>query len=129
RGSRLDAEDEMVASRGVSLEHDLVLVIQPRLAQEDLLHLARIEVDALEDHHVVGPPAEAVQSHARAAAPAPLARADAGDVPGPVADQRQALPRERRDDELAGLALRQGSAARGVPHLGARATLPQLRSR
>src|SRR5215510_6904181 len=63
-GLRLHAQHHPLAAPRVLLEHDLVLVAEARLAQQRPLDLTRIEVDALDDHHVVGPPPEAVQPDA-----------------------------------------------------------------
>ena len=106
----LDAQDQMVTALGIPIQHDLVLVVQPRLAKKDLLDLARVEVDAFEDDHVVRAAMKAVEADARAPARAPLARSDACDVTGAVADQGQALPREGGHHQLATLAIREDLA-------------------
>src|SRR5262249_2903273 len=58
--SRLDAQDQVIAALGVAVQHDLIFVVESGLAEKDLLDLARIEVDALEDDHVVGAAVETV---------------------------------------------------------------------
>src|SRR3989449_1741044 len=83
-GLGLDVDRQALAPP-LALADDLGLVAQVGLAQEDGLHLARVEGHALEDHHVVGPAAQPVEPERRPAAVAPRAREHAREVVGAVA--------------------------------------------
>ena len=73
---------------------------------EDLLDLAREEVDALDLDHVVRAALDRVEARELAAARA-VARQDAREVVRAEADERRALFAQRRDDDLAPLAVGQ----------------------
>jgi hypothetical protein len=107
----------MVAALGIPVQHDLVFMVQTRLAQKDLLDLGGVEVDSLEDDHVVRAAMESVESHAGAPARAPLARSDTREIPGPVTDQGQPLPRQRGHHQLAPLAIRKDAAGPRIDDL------------
>src|SRR5213594_1000301 len=60
----LDHHSHALAT-AVGVQHDLVLVAEPGLAQQHLLDLARVEVHPLEDDHVVGAAAQAIEAQHR----------------------------------------------------------------
>ena len=110
----------------LGVEHDLVLVTEPGLAQQHLLDLAWIEVHALEDDHVVGAAAQAIEPQHRPPAVTRRARDDAREVVGAIAHQRQSLTGERRDDQLALGAVGQDTARGGVDDLDVVMVLPDV---
>src|SRR5262245_65925247 len=116
----------MVAARGVPVQNDMVFVVEPRLAKEDLLDLARVELDAFVDDDVIGAAGEAIEPNAGPPALAPLARPDTCDVAGPVADERQSLSRERSHDELPALAVWQNAAGRRIDDLRQVVVVPHV---
>src|SRR2546427_12340706 len=122
---RLDADRHSLAT-ALRVEHDLVLVAHAGVAQERRLDLARVEVHPFVDHHVVGASAQPVDPERGPSTVAGGARADARQVVGPVADQRQALPRQRRDDQLALRAVRHDRAGRRVDDLRVIVILPDV---
>ena len=88
-------DDEVVRAHALDLE-------------EHVLDLAGEHVDAADDEHVVG--ALAHLAHARQRAPALAARrVERRQVVGAVAQEREGLLGERRDDELALLAVRRAA--------------------
>jgi hypothetical protein len=101
-------------------------VVEPPLAEEDLLDLTRVEFDALEDDHVVGAAVEAVEPDAGPPAYTPLPRSDARDVAGPVANERQAVPRERGHHQLTPLAVRQNAIGRRIHDLRQVVVVPHV---
>src|SRR5207249_1770487 len=118
--------DRQALAPALPVEHDLVLVAHAGLAQQDGLDLARVEVDTLEDHHVVGPAAQPVEPERRPPAVALGAREHAREVAGAVADEGQPDARERRDDQLALGAVRDDGAGRGVHDFGMGVVLPDV---
>jgi len=110
----------------VRLEDDLILVAHAGVLQQGRLDLTRIEIDPLVDHHVVGAPAKPIEPQRRPPAVAARARHDAREVVRPVADQREPLPGQRRDDQLALGAVRHDAPRRGVDHLGVIVVLPDV---
>src|SRR5450830_1638343 len=91
--------------RTALVEHDLIVGRDPRDAYQYLLDLARVDVDAPDDEHVVGPAGDPLHATERPPARA-LARDDAADVARPVSDDRDALLGERREHDLALLPIR-----------------------
>ena len=83
---------------------------------EHLLDLAREDVHAADDEHVVAAAGDALHARKRTAACA-LAGDDPRDVPRPVADDRDALLGERREHDLAVLAVGHGLERLGVDDL------------
>src|SRR5207244_11962632 len=76
-----------------------------------------IDVDAADDQHVVGPALDPAHAHERPPAGA-LPRREARDVTGPVADERQRLLRQGREDEHALLAFGKRLARLLIDDLG-----------
>src|SRR6266545_4045297 len=102
-GPDLDLHDRLVERAGAR-DLDEVMGRRPLDAQERLLDLRREDVHPADDEHVVRAPDDAAHADAGAAAGAgpPVER---GEVARPVAEHRQRLLRERREDELARLAV------------------------
>ncbi len=92
---------------------------------DDLLDLARVDVHAADDEQVVDPAGDVVHPLGRSAALAGLL-VERRDVAGPVADGGQALRGERREHELALLALGEDLAGVGVDDLGVEVVLPDV---
>jgi hypothetical protein len=95
----------------VALARDDELVLARELAvrEDDLLDLGREQVDAADDEHVVA----AADDLAHAAHRARGRRQEARQVARAVADHRQRFLGERREDELALLAVGQHRAGVG----------------
>ena len=81
-----------------------------------LLDLAREHVDAADDQHVVAAAGDALHTAERPPARARLGD-DPRDVPRAVADDRDALLRERREHDLADLAVGHGLKRLGIDDL------------
>ncbi len=109
------------------LDDELVVRRELRDREERPLDLAREDVDAADDQHVVGPSDDARHPGERAAAGAGLAR-ERGEVAGAVAQQRQRLLRQRREDELADLAVRHRLARLRVDDLDEEVILVHVRA-
>src|SRR2546425_4073850 len=110
----------------VGVQHDLVLVAEPGLAQQHLLDLARVEVHPLEDDHVVGAAAQAIEAQHRPAAVARGARDDAREVVRAISHERQSLTGERRDHQLTLDAVGQDTARGRVHDLDMIMILPDV---
>src|SRR5206468_1357193 len=123
--ARLDEHRQAVAARA-ALEEDLVLVARARALEDERLDLARVEVGPLEDDHVVGAAPEAVQAQMAPPADAGSATHDAREIAGAVADERQPLPRERGQHELALLAVGHEPAGGRVDDLAVVVVLPHV---
>ena len=102
---------------------DLVLARHVREHLQDLLDLAREEIDALDLHHIVRAALDRVDARETAAAGA-VARQDAREVMRAEADERRALLAERRNDDLAPLAVRQILARLRVDDLQVHIVVP-----
>ena len=112
---RLAADGDLV-ERLRALDHELVVRRDARLGEQDVLDLGRVEVDAADDQHVVA--AAADRAHARERPPARAALAgQRGDVARAVAQERQRLLGQGREDELAVGAVLDALAGVGVDHL------------
>src|ERR1700694_3355465 len=107
------------------LDHELVVRRDVRQADQHSLDLRGIDVHAADDQHVVVTPGDALQAQVRPAAGAAL-RGGAGDVARAIAEHRQCLLGERRDDELARLALGDRPPAAGVDDLEEKMVLPAV---
>ncbi len=96
---------ELVEMPG-ALDHELVVGRELRDREKRALDLAREDVHAADDQHVVGPADDPRHPGERAATGARLMR-ERGEVAGAVTQQRQRLLRQRREDELPDIAVRQ----------------------
>ena len=112
---RLAVDGDLVELGG-AFDDELVVRRDALLGEQDVLDLARVEVGAADDQHVVAAAADRAHARERAAAGAALA-GHAGDVAGAVAQQRQRLLGQRREDELAVGAVRDVAAGLGVDDL------------
>ena len=121
--------DRHVRHAVVFLEDNLELVLHARNLHERLFDLTRIEIDALDDQHVVRAPRDAVDPEPRAAARAPFAADDARDVVRAVADDRHRLAGERREHHFAVLAVGHVLARRGVDDFGDVVVVPHVDAR
>ena len=99
------------------VDDDRVLAAERGIVEHDGLDLAREDVDAADDQHVVDAAAEARDPPMRAPARARPVD-EARDVAGPVAQDGKRLLRQRRQDELAALSGRDGSARLRIDDLG-----------
>src|SRR6266487_6852440 len=110
------ADDDEAGHRLGAVDDEEVLRGQGRLGEQDRLDLARVDVDAPDDQHVVG-----ATDHLRHADEGPAAgtwaRIDSGDIAGPVAQDRHGLPGQRGEDQLAKGPWRQRRAGGGVDNL------------
>ena len=89
-------------------------------AQDDLLDLGREDVDAADDHHVVGATCDLLHAPHGAR----RARQEARQVAGAVADDRHRFLCERGEHEFSGLPVRQHFARLRVDYLGIERVLP-----
>ena len=101
-------------------DDELVLARELAVREHDLLDLRREHVDAADDQHVVA----AADDLAHAAHRARGRRQQARQVARAVADDRQRFLGERREDELALLAVGQHLAGLGVDDLGIEVVFP-----
>ena len=124
--SPLHLDRELVEVTG-AVDHELVVRRELGDREERTLDLAREDVDASDDQQVVGPPEHARHAGERAAAGARLAR-ERGKVAGPVAQKRQRLLRQRREDELADLTVRQRLTGRRIDDLDQEVILVHVRA-
>src|SRR5262245_7825426 len=123
---RLHLDRELVEA-AASLDHELVMRGNALQPDQDRLDLRRINVDAADDEHVVVAPGDAADAHvAAAAAAAPVGKAR--DVARAIADHRQRLLGERRDDELSLGALGQDPAGLGIDDLEEKVVLPAVQA-
>ena len=115
RRAHLHLHDRLVERAGAR-DLDEVVRRGPLDAQQRLLDLRREDVHAADDEHVVG--AAHHPAHAHAGAPARAGRAvERGEVAGAVAEHRHRLLGERREHELAHLAVRDVRERVGVDAL------------
>ena len=98
--------DPHVADAVDFLDDDLVVASRRRGSPSAPARPAWEEVDALDDEHVVDAAGDAVEPQAGAAAFALLPGENAGEVAGAEADDGDGLAVERREDDLALLAVR-----------------------
>jgi len=101
-GLDLDRVDAFLA-----VDDDPIVGLYALHLEEDVLDLGGEDVDAVDDDHVVDPPGDAAHPRQLPAA-GTIAFHDSRDVARPVADEGEALLRDRREDELALLAGGQG---------------------
>ena len=109
-------------------EDDLELVLDAGDFHQRLFDLTRIEIYALHDQHVVRTPRDAVYAKRGAPAGAFLARKDAGDVVGAVADDRHRLARHRGEHDFAVFAVGNGRAGDGIDDFGDVLVFPHVQA-
>jgi hypothetical protein len=116
---RLDAYGQLVEPVRPR-EHELEVRREGGHAQDQLLELGREEVDPAQDEHVVAAAGDALHPPHRPRCP----RQQARQVACAVADERQRLFRQRREHELAALAVRKRVARVRVDDLRIEVVLP-----
>ncbi len=113
--------------RALARQHDLIVRREVGQIDQHRLDLRGIDIDAADDEHVVVAPGYAHDAHMSAAAGARLV-AEPRDVARAIADHRQRLLGERRDDELATLLDRNRRERRGIDHLEQEMILPAVQA-
>ena len=111
----------------VPLDDELVVRLDAVEAEQHALDLAREDVDAADDEHVVGAAEDARHARERPPAHARLPR-ERREVAGAVAQQRERLLRERREHELADLAVGNRRAGLGIDRLDEEVVLVDVRA-
>src|ERR1035438_3070689 len=108
-----------------ALDDDDVVAANLREGHQHALYLLREDVHAADDEHVVGAARDAVEPAMGAPALARLGN-DGGDVPGAIAEDGHGFALEGGQDQLAGLAFRQGFAGLGIDDLQDVVVLPEV---
>ena len=109
------------------VDDDLVVGLHALDLQQHRLDLRGEDVDAADDQHVVGAAGDLLHADQRAAAGA-RSRGAGGDVARAVADDRQRLLGERREDQLAPLPVGQRLAGLRVDDLGEEVVLEDVQA-
>ena len=110
------------------LKNDLKLVLDAGNLHQSLFHLTRIEIDALDDQHIVRTACDSVDTERGASAGTLLARKNARNVVRAITDNRHRLARNGGEHDLAVFAVRNGCSGHGIDNFGDVLVFPHVQT-
>ena len=122
-----NGKEHVILGLFVAGELDLVFAAEFLVVADDVHDLAGVDIDAPEDNHVIGAAEDGAVAGEIQAAVA-FSGDDAGEVVGPVADERDSFLAEGGDDHFADLAVREAFQGFGITDFDNEAVGPVMQA-